>query len=193
MLLEDSDRLALAKARAFCIAGHAAINQTRQYTGEPYHEHPFRVAALVREHALFWSVDQLVACYLHDLAEDTKIPIDLIAQTFNKNVASLVDQITNVSIDSSEPRSVRLEINLAHLSVASPAAQTIKCADAIDNLRDIVEHNLHFAKTYVAEKRRLHGVLTQADAQLRDMLLAEIMRAEKAIHEKLGWLEEASQ
>jgi hypothetical protein len=52
-----------------------------------------------------------------------------------------------------------VQINRQHTARAEPRAKTIKLADVIDNLSDIVNQNSDFAPKYLREKEELLEVL----------------------------------
>jgi hypothetical protein len=56
-----SNDIDLARAKAFCVAAHSAVGQTRKYTGEPYWHHPLEVAALIRTHVPGAPAEVLIA------------------------------------------------------------------------------------------------------------------------------------
>ena len=57
----------IRKAREFAAMAHAGV--FRRWTGEPYVEHPERVAARIA--ALGFSPEVIAAAFLHDVVEDT--------------------------------------------------------------------------------------------------------------------------
>jgi len=57
---------------------------------------------------------------------------------------------------------MRKRLDLQYLAGASWRAQMIKCADMIDNVPSIVEHDINFAMVYVPEKKALLDRLTLA-------------------------------
>ena len=63
----------IKKARQFAQQAHAAFDQRRKYTGEPYIVHPAEVARLVAS----VSNDEAMICaaWLHDVVEDTEVTI----------------------------------------------------------------------------------------------------------------------
>ena len=159
------------RARAFCIAAHAAVGQKRKYTDEPYAVHPIEVAQLVADYAAGATEDMLIAALLHDVVEDTAVTLDLVTAQFGFIVAAYVEQLTDVSRPQDGNRAARKAIDCAHLADASPQAKTIKLADLISNSRSIREHDPEFAKVYLAEKRELLKVLVEGDAVLFNMAL----------------------
>jgi (p)ppGpp synthase/HD superfamily hydrolase len=154
------------RAKAFCIAAHCAVGQKRKYTGEDYYHHPFEVADLVLAHAAHISDAMLIAAVLHDVVEDTQVPLSVIDEQFGPIVAAYVEQLTDVSKPEDGNRRARKAIDRAHTAAASPAAKTIKLADLISNTRSIVERDPKFAATYLKEKRLLLQVLREGDPAL---------------------------
>lgn len=77
----------------------------------------------------------LTAALLHDIVEDTGMPIADLETRFGTNVAGLVAEVTD---DKSVPRSRRRELQVEKAVDLSPGARLIRIADKIDNLRDIV-------------------------------------------------------
>ena len=80
--------------KAYLYAERLHSGQVRQ-SGEPYITHPLNVAYILSEmHA---DRDTVCAGLLHDTLEDTDITKEEIAQSFNENVANLVDGVTKLS------------------------------------------------------------------------------------------------
>jgi len=153
------------KAREFASDRHGAINQVRKYTGEPYITHPAAVVAILKSSPPY-SVEMLCAGWLHDTIEDTDTTLTEIKAVFGSVVASLVWQVSDISKPSDGNRQVRKEIDRQHLAKASPTGKSIKLADMIDNLNDIVGLDPDFAKVYLVEKRQLLEVLEGGDPNL---------------------------
>ena len=152
------------RARVFATAAHAAMGQTRKYTGEPYVVHPIEVSELV---ASVGGTDAMVAAaLLHDVLEDTGVTFDILEAEFGSEVAELVLWLTDVSRPEDGNRSTRKALDRQHSAAAPAAAQTVKVADLISNTRSIVAHDPGFAKVYLEEKRLLLEVLTKADPTL---------------------------
>ena len=63
---------------AMDIAARAHEGQVRKYTGEPYLTHPFAVAGLVR--SVTDDEDMVAAAILHDVVEDSDVPLSLIRE-----------------------------------------------------------------------------------------------------------------
>lgn len=152
------------KARIFATAAHAAVKQTRKYTGEPYIVHPAEVVRIVSQ--VEHTPEMLAAAWLHDVVEDTGVSLDIIQKEFGATVADLVSWLTDVSTPEQGNRAVRKAIDRAHTAEAPAEAQTVKLADLISNSKSILEHDPKFAVTYLEEKRLLLEVMTKGDRQL---------------------------
>lgn len=155
----------IEKARVFATAAHSAVRQVRKYTGEPYINHPAELVELLLEHGIT-QPQMLAAAWLHDVVEDTGVPIELIESEFGRCVADMVAGLTDVSRPEDGNRKARKAIDRAHTAAQSPACKTIKLADLISNTISIVERDPEFAKVYLAEKRELLEVLYDGDSRL---------------------------
>lgn len=160
------------RARNFAEFHHEG--QRRKYTGEPYIEHPARVAELVR--ARPHTEAMLAAAWLHDVVEDCGVSLAEIFVRFGPGVAFIVHELTDAKIIGSN-RAYRKQVTRARLAAASWEAQTIKCADVIDNVRGLATLDPAFAKVAVPEMRANLEVMFGADPVLR-------MRADKAVREE---------
>jgi (p)ppGpp synthase/HD superfamily hydrolase len=155
------------KARIFATAAHAAVKQTRKYTGEPYIVHPAEVVRIVS--SVPHTPEMLAAAWLHDVVEDTGVTIETIEVEFGAKVAELAGWLTDVSKPQDGNRAKRKAIDRAHTADSPAEAQTVKLADLISNSRSIMEHDPKFAVTYIEEKRLLLEMLTKGDRTLWEM------------------------
>lgn len=152
------------KAEIFATAAHFAVKQTRKYTGEPYIVHPKEVVSIVQ--MVDHTPEMLAAAWLHDVVEDTGVPLSVIWTEFDTQVAQYIMWLTDVSKPEDGNRKARKAIDRAHIAQAPAEVQTIKLADLISNTKSIIEHDPKFAVTYLEEKRLLLEVLTKGDATL---------------------------
>lgn len=150
--------------RAITFATEAHAGQTRRYSGEPYINHPIAVAEIVR--SVRHTEEMVIAAILHDTVEDTPVTLLDIKNAFGPVVACAVAWLTDISTPFHGSRVTRKELDRMHLSLAPPAAQTIKIADLIDNTASIKEHDPNFWKVYRAEKLKLLEVLRDGDQTL---------------------------
>lgn len=153
------------KAFTFASAAHAAVGQTRKYSGSPYIVHPTEVCVIVSmvEH----TPEMLAGALLHDTVEDTQVTIELIEAHFGKVVMNHVSWLTDISKKTDGNRATRKAIDRAHTLMAPKQSQTIKVADLIANTRDICQADKDFGVVYMKEKRLiLEGM--DADKTLMD-------------------------
>lgn len=159
------------RARVFATAAHAAVDQKRKYTGEPYIVHPAEVVSIVK--TVPHSSEMLAAAWLHDVVEDTNVTIQDIDREFDREVALLVMWLTD-SPHSVGNRDLRKQLDTSRLADAPADAQTIKLADIISNTSSIVLHDPNFAKVYLKEKAALLEVLTKGDPTLMERAKANV-------------------
>ena len=150
--------------KALEFASDAHNGQTRKYTGEPYIVHPIEVMELVRQ--VINDPEVLAAALLHDVVEDCPVSIKDIEDKFGPRVASMVDDLTDVSRPEDGNRATRKELDRQHTAKASPDSKTVKLADLISNARSIVKDDPNFAKVFMKEKALLLEVLTEGDPRL---------------------------
>ena len=82
-----------AKASEFARWAHDSINQTRNYTGEPYIVHPAQVVSVVRR--VRHTPEMLAAAWLHDVVEDVdSVTSQQIHALFGPVVGEYVDWLT---------------------------------------------------------------------------------------------------
>jgi GTP pyrophosphokinase len=125
----------LRRAYEFAAEQHQA--QLRQ-SGEPFLSHPIEVAHILVEMKL--DVTTLVAALLHDVVEDTKIPLTEIAQRFGADTARLVEGATKISrLDFLNPETRQAE-NVRKMLLAmvdDVRVVVIKLADRLHNMRTL--------------------------------------------------------
>jgi (p)ppGpp synthase/HD superfamily hydrolase len=146
------------------LARTAHQGQFRKYTGEPYIVHPEAVANIVA--SVTDDSVMLAAAWLHDVVEDTSVTIDMIEAGFGPEIASVVADVTNITKKSDGNRQYRKGIEKQHLAGASQKAKTVKLADILHNVPDIIRNDPGFARTYVAEKQAVLEVLIGGDENL---------------------------
>lgn len=158
-------------AYEFAKQKHEEVGQKRKYSGEPYIAHPERVASLMI--SLGFDGDIVDASILHDTLEDTKATEEDLDQ-FGEKTKRIVLELTNVYTKENYPdlnRNQREELELKRLSNVSSDAQSVKLADRINNLQEIIKQNPQFARdVYVPESEALLQTLTKGDNRLRNLL-----------------------
>jgi len=161
--MNDREIKLYVKAIKFCVKAHGT--QIRRYTGEPYWHHPVNVSNILVESGEH-DIDMLCAAVLHDVVEDTETTVADVSKEFGKDVAKLVDMLTDVSKPEDGNRKIRKSLDRDHLLMGSDKAKTIKLADLIDNSESIVKYDQGFAKVYMVEKKELLGVLVGGSPEL---------------------------
>jgi len=137
--------------------------QTRKYTGDPYINHPVRVAEIVAD---YYADDAVInAALLHDVLEDTHATQHSLTGVVPDEVIRMVMALTNVP-HSFGNRKERKQEDKERLARSDARIQTIKVADLIDNTDSIVMHDPKFAEVYLEEKSQLLDVLTKAPHEL---------------------------
>ncbi len=154
----------IRRAEVYATQAHERIDHRRKYSGQPYQAHLKAVADLVA--SVTDDAEMIAAAWLHDTVEDTPATLGQIEQAFGSRVASLVEQLTDVSRPGDGNRRLRKEIDRKHLAGASARAKTIKLADLIDNCSDITRHDPRFARVYLKEMAALLEVLQEGDSRL---------------------------
>ena len=172
------------RAREFATYAHGVIGQVRKYTGENYIAHPAGVVEILK--TVPHTRAMLQAAWLHDTVEDTDTTIEDIKHYFGREVAQLVEMLTDVSRPDDGARAQRRAIDREHTANATPNGKTIKLADLIHNTDSIVEHDHEFAKVYLREKQLALQVLTEGD---HDLWLRAHAQVTTAMHE-LGMVDD---
>ncbi|HXR18052.1 MAG TPA: bifunctional (p)ppGpp synthetase/guanosine-3',5'-bis(diphosphate) 3'-pyrophosphohydrolase [Terriglobales bacterium] len=125
----------LRRAYDFAAENHKA--QTR-LSGEPYLSHPVEVAHLLADMKL--DVTSLCAALLHDIVEDTKIPVEKISEQFGPDVARIVEGVTKISrLDLLAPEDRQAE-NVRKMLLAmvnDVRVVMVKLGDRLHNMRTL--------------------------------------------------------
>jgi GTP pyrophosphokinase len=123
--------------RAYEFAGQQHQSQVRQ-SGEPFLSHPIEVAHILADMRLDGTT--LAAALLHDVVEDTKIPLEQIASQFGPEAAQLVEGTTKITrLDFLAPE-VRQAENVRKMLLAmvdDVRVVVIKLADRLHNMRTL--------------------------------------------------------
>ncbi len=127
------DQRIVLEALVFAKAAHE--KQFRD-EGAPYVIHPVRISLTLFELEKA-TPTRVMAALLHDVVEDTGIPLEEITRRFGKRVATLVDNLTRPRpIDETDEQKKRSKIQkfTEYLS-ADYDTRLIKCGDVLDNVR----------------------------------------------------------
>ena len=121
---------------AFELAREAHAPQKRK-SGEPYILHPIAVAGIAAEE-LMLDANTVIACFLHDVVEDTHYTIDDIRKRFGEDVAGLVRVVTKKSTRVYElSKQLDNYKQLLDSLLYDTRAILVKLADRLHNMRTL--------------------------------------------------------
>lgn len=123
--------------RAYALALIAHDGQRRQ-SGEEYIDHPVAVATILLDLRL--DDESIAAAFLHDVVEDTGVPLEIIKEFFGETVAHMVDGVTKLSDLESKTKEEVQAGNYRKLIIAAaedPRVFLIKLADRLHNMRTL--------------------------------------------------------
>src|ERR1700689_4597926 len=122
---------------AFDFAPERHSDQSRA-SGDPYLSHPLEVAHIPAD--MKFDSTTLCAALLHDVVEDTKVPLERIAEQFGTEVARLVEGTTKISrLDLLAPEARQAE-NVRKMLLAmvnDVRVVVVKLADRLHNMRTL--------------------------------------------------------
>jgi len=121
---------------AYELAREAHAPQKRK-TGEPYILHPIAVANIAAEE-LMLGANPVIACFLHDVVEDTPYTIEDIRERFGDDVAFLVRVVTkNPTHDYELSKQLDNYRQLLNSMQYDIRAILVKLADRLHNMRTL--------------------------------------------------------
>ena len=135
--------------RALKVAKHYHRHQQRK-SGEPYYEHPLRVANQLLDHTK--DEDVIIAALLHDTLEDTEYNSYQLTGMFGENVCRIVQQVTHLYGRDTRPK-VKLgkaDTLQRLIKEGQRDALLVKLFDRLDNMQTLQAQPL--ARQYVIAK-----------------------------------------
>jgi (p)ppGpp synthase/HD superfamily hydrolase len=159
----------IIEAAIFAEAAHRG--QTRKYSGEPYINHPMRVAGRLTMKGA--GEENIAAAWLHDVVEDTDVSMQDIYNYFGAHIAEIVQGMTNTTVLADGNRQVRHQMDRDRLASEKLEVRVIKLEDRLDNVKDMFHKNCPggFRKKYFAETRLLVGALKGTHEELEEEIL----------------------
>ncbi len=121
------------KAREFAIAAHG----DQKYGDHPYSVHLDAVASIASRHG---ETAEVIA-YLHDVVEDTSVPLGKIQEEFGQLVADAVSVLTDEPGRNRKERKSKTYKKMANVTGKTQVALVVKAADRLANLRACVADN----------------------------------------------------
>jgi GTP diphosphokinase / guanosine-3',5'-bis(diphosphate) 3'-diphosphatase len=135
--LKDSDRALIEKSFYFAFEAHKG---RKRYSKEPYFIHCLEVAKILADLQL--DALAIAGGFLHDVVEDTNIPLADLQREFGNEIANMVDGVTKISGLHFESFEVRQAANFRKMLLSMSKdirVILIKFADRLHNMRTI-EH-----------------------------------------------------
>lgn len=175
----DLDAAKIMDAAVFAADAHGRTGKVRDYTGEPYIEHPVEVALMVARAGL--GEVEVMAALMHDVVEDTDVTVEEVRERFGAEVAEVVDELTEKARPEDGNRATRKRMERDRLAGVSARAKSVKYADTVSNTVSIARNDPKFARVYVAEKRELLSVMLGGDATLLAMARTGVESAARMI------------
>lgn len=176
---------AIQKARRFARLAHGLVlnhegqlGQRRKGSNEAYTKHLSEVTRLVAENG--GDEAQVTAAWLHDVVEDTPVPLSHIRTVFGSDVAKLVQELTDKFTKHDYPglnRRQRKAKELDRLSKISDRAKTIKYADFVSNLESVSVLGPSFGEVYTREVADALSRMQGGDERLRSAAVAAVDQA----------------
>jgi len=133
---KPGDRELIEKAFRFANEAHRDMYRN---SGEPYIIHPINVARIVNQE-IGLGAKSVAAALLHDVVEDTGIPLEEISKQFGPKIANLIDGLTKISgTYNKETNSLQAENFRKMLMTLSDDFRVIliKIADRLHNMRTL--------------------------------------------------------
>jgi (p)ppGpp synthase/HD superfamily hydrolase len=167
-------------AKEFAIQHHEG--QTRKFSGEPYVNHPLAVGDSAKKLGL--PEYMLQAAYLHDTLEDTEATYDDIKESFGKDVADIVQELTSdkerIDQIGKTPYLTDKMINM------SSDALTLKLLDRYDNVRNFANESEKFVKKYSKATREIiDGLVDERPLNsIQNKIVDDIYSAIEPFYEK---------
>lgn len=139
----------VAKAKLWATQAHEG--QYRKFSGQPYVEHPKRVAQIILRYKDSAELDMLLAAaLLHDTIEDSSTSEEDIFHEFGPDVLNIVAELTTpTTVTKSEKR----EYLAKKMTGMTSYALVIKLADRLDNCSDLRHATKQFRSSYIKETR----------------------------------------
>lgn len=159
------------------------FGQFRKNSKIPYVVHPIRVMIILWKHGVR-DYDVLTAAVLHDVLEDCDVNHRRFYKRFGSWIYYVVKECSNRYIHNRYPnktRAWRKAMEVKRIGDCSEEVQSIKVADAIDNLKSITKIDREFTKIYYKEKKELIMWCRRVDDKLIESLHQQLEKTYEEI------------
>jgi guanosine-3',5'-bis(diphosphate) 3'-pyrophosphohydrolase len=127
--------------RAYELATRAHEGQWRDgRENQPYISHPLRVALVLADEVRRAEGDLLAVALLHDVLEDTAIPMETMRDVMGADITNAVELLTKEEVPSGG-KAARDSAYFAGIINGGDMVRLVKCADRVDNLRGMKQLN----------------------------------------------------
>lgn len=147
--IKDSDLIRIREAYEF--ADQAHFGQVRK-SGEPYILHPLAVAEILVNMQM--DTISIIAALLHDVVEDTTVPLEQVQERFGPTCAMIVDGLTKLEKIKFKSKEEHQNENYRKMFVAMAQdirVILIKLADRLHNMRTL-KHQSEEAQRRIADE-----------------------------------------
>ncbi len=133
--LSDKDKDSVLRAFALAKEAHKGVFRK---SGQPYIVHPTKVATTIAKELHLGPIT-IIAALLHDVVEDTDIPLQKLEGYFGSEIAAIVEGLTKIKDDDPWYKSKQSDNFQRLLSHAGKDIRIlfVKLADRLDNMRDL--------------------------------------------------------
>lgn len=139
--MNDAEKL----VKAFTLAYKAHKGQTRNFSKEPYINHPIRVVKNLLHYGVT-DIDTMCIALLHDTIEDTDLTYEKITQELHDvNIAIVVRALTKTGKTNFEYYS--------NLYGAHENFRMVKLCDRLDNIQDLHRFSAERKRKYIQETK----------------------------------------
>lgn len=124
--------------KAICFAVQAHRNTERRGKGFPYIVHPLEAVAIVA--TITNDQELLAAAVLHDVVEDTDVPLETLRQEFGERIAKLVELESDKFVEGrpeGDSWRDRKQTAIDRLAAAPYDAKVVAMGDKLSNMRAI--------------------------------------------------------
>ena len=145
----DAERKDILKAAKWSEELHKGQSRA---SGEPYFIHPLKVAETLAD--MDMDKESVIAALLHDVLEDTDVPSETIRKLYGKQVESLVNGVTKISILQVKSKTIQRSETIRKMLLAMTKdirVILIKLADKLHNMNTL-EHQPRDKQRATAEE-----------------------------------------